>query len=124
MKKYKKEQRIYGHILQKDKQIKESLTKIFGIGRKSSHRIIQILGYSDSVKITDLSDYDIQILIEELDNYNSCLEKNKRKRLSKTLKHYESNKSIKGFRLKNRLPVRGQRTHTNAKTVKRLKKNF
>lgn len=121
MDKRKKEKRVYGHILSKNKYMNESLVTIFGIGLKTSNKISKLFGYSKFLKVKDLSNNNIQSLIDNLEKYDTFIEREKKKRKIKTLKYYESNKSIKGFRLKYGLPVRGQRTKSNAKTVKRGK---
>lgn len=122
MDKNKKHKRIYGYVLSNKKHLDQALTKVFGIGSTSSKKLSKLFGFSNSIKINDLSEYDINILVKNLQKYNSCLEKEKRKRNIKTFKHYASNKTIKGFRLKNGLPVHGQRTRSNAQTARLSKK--
>lgn len=124
MKKNKKQIRIYNHILPKSQKLNKVLDKIFGMGFRSSNLFIKSLGYANNTKVVDLLESDIILIRKKLNKYSFCLEKKKKDRLKKILKHYETNKSIKGFRLKNGLPVRGQRTKSNAKTAKKLKKNF
>ncbi len=122
MNKNKRQKRVYGYVLPKEKNLDQALTKVFGIGSTTSKKLSRLFGFSESIKVNDLSESDINLLIENLEKYNGCLEKEKRKRNIKTFKHYASNKTIKGFRLKNGLPVNGQRTRSNAKTAKRSKK--
>ena len=99
-----------------------SLQKIFGLGYKTSYKICKKLGFSNNLKINDLSKEQIFLLIREIDQSSILINNDLKKKNYTLLKTLIEIKSYKGLRRLSNLPVRGQRTHTNAKTVKRLKK--
>ena len=106
--------------LQKTKSVKYSLNQIFGINISLSKDLCKKLGFSTNLKISDLSEDQLKSitkLIEisniktnsDLKNYNRLL-----------LNNLVNIKSYRGLRRLAKLPVRGQRTHTNAKTCKKI----
>lgn len=105
--------------LPENKPVFLSLTYIYGLGWAHSFIICKKLGFSTNLKLKDLSRKQRNKLIKSIENLNkelvSELKKSKRLALEKSV----SIKLYKGFRRMKGLPVRGQRTHTNAKTAKK-----
>ena len=111
--------RIVGIDLPKNKKIEFALTYIQGIGPFLSKKILNKLEISLDIKVKDLTEHQIVKLRNELQNYT--LEGDLRRRVSQNIRRLMDINSYKGTRHKRNLPVRGQRTHTNART-KRGKK--
>jgi small subunit ribosomal protein S13 len=110
---------IFGVTLPKRKKIEYALSKLYGIGRNSAIRICKDLGFAPELKIEDLTEeQEFNILIKIKEEYR--LENNLREEIKGNIQRYISNGSIRGFRHKNKLPVRGQRTKSNAKTPRRV----
>lgn len=111
---------IFGVVLSKNKKLIYALPELYGIGLGSSKKICQELGYSLELKVNDLTEeqeYEIAKKIKE----EYTLEGNLKEEIKSNIQRYITNGSVRGFRHKHSLPVRGQRTHTNAKTVRRSK---
>ena len=109
--------RIAGVDLPPNKRLEIGLTYIFGIGRSLATRIVADAGISPDRKVVDLNDEEttkIRKLIEE--DYQ--IEGDLRKEVSFNIKRLMEIGSYRGFRHRRGLPVRGQRTHTNARTRK------
>jgi small subunit ribosomal protein S13 len=109
--------RIAGVDLPPAKRVEIGLTYIFGIGRSLASKIVADAGISPGRKVADLNDEEttkIRKLIEE--DYN--VEGDLRKEVSLNIKRLMEIGSYRGFRHRRGLPVRGQRTHTNARTRK------
>ncbi len=109
--------RIAGVDLPPNKRLEIGLTYIFGIGRSLAIRIVADAGISPDRKVVDLNDEEttkIRKLIEE--DYQ--VEGDLRKEVSFNIKRLMEIGSYRGFRHRRGLPVRGQRTHTNARTRK------
>lgn len=107
--------RIAGVDLPPNKRVEIGLTYIFGIGRSLASKIVADAGISPGHKVTDLNDEEttkIRKLIEE--DYR--IEGDLRKEVSFNIKRLMEIGSYRGFRHRRGLPVRGQRTHTNART--------
>jgi len=99
-----------------------SLLAIYGLGRVRSRLLCRKLGYSENLTISDLTDAQINELISLIQKSGLVLTNELKKIQILLLKQKVSIKSYRGLRRIRGLPVRGQRTHTNAKTAKRLKK--
>ena len=109
--------RIAGVDLPPNKRLEIGLTYIFGIGRSLATKIVADAGISPDRKVVDLNDEEttkIRKLIEE--DYQ--VEGDLRKEVSFNIKRLMEIGSYRGFRHRRGLPVRGQRTHTNARTRK------
>ena len=109
--------RIAGVDLPPNKRIEIALTYIFGIGRAQSNKILAAAGVDLSTKVRDLNDDDtnkIRKIIEEQHRVEGDL----RKETSFNIKRLMEVGSYRGLRHRRGLPVRGQRTHTNARTRK------
>lgn len=111
--------RISGVVLPSKKHIFIALTSIYGIGIIRAKDICMRVGISESVKVCDLSDdevLNIQNFINDLE-----VEGDLRKRIAINIKRLKDIKCYRGMRHRLSLPVRGQRTRTNAKTRKKKK---
>lgn len=111
--------RIAGVNLPKDKRIEVGLTSIYGIGRSLSAKILKDLNIDLNVKVKDLSEAEVGKIREAI--VKLILEGDLRRKVSMDIKRLQDIGSYRGFRHRKRLPVRGQRTKTNART-KRGKK--
>ena len=110
---------IFGKVIPTDKKIKYSLTNLFGINLNKSTKICKNIGINPSVSINSLKKNQIRTLIEYLDK-NFLIEQDLKKKLRSEKKSLINIKHYRGLRRLRGLPVRGQRTHTNKKTAKKL----
>jgi small subunit ribosomal protein S13 len=109
--------RISGIDVPNDKHISIALTYIFGIGRSRAETILKKLNIGNSIKAKDLSEDEIVKIREYIEN-NFTIEGDLRREISQNIKRLIEVNSYRGIRHKRGLPVRGQRTHTNARTRK------
>ena len=105
--------------LPRDKSIFFALTHIFGMGESNSFLLCKKLGFSKNLKVKNLSKEQINKLVSITGLSNLILIDELKKFKMFKIKKLLSIKSYKGFRLKQGLPVRGQRTHTNARTSRK-----
>ena len=109
--------RIEGVQLPDKKRIEYGLTYIYGIGVKSAQDILNKLKINFDIRVKDLTDSQIASIQKEItDNYSA--EGKKRKEIMMSIKRLQEIGSYRGVRHKRGLPVRGQRTKTNARTRK------
>lgn len=109
--------RIAGVDLPRDKRVEIGLTYIFGIGLKTSQKILAATGVNPDIRVKDLSEEDTQKLRREIeDNYK--VEGDLRREVSMNIKRLIDIGCYRGQRHRLGLPVRGQRTKTNARTRK------
>ena len=109
--------RISGVDLPRDKKVEIGLTYIYGIGRHSAQEILRKTGIDASLRIRDLTDADVNKIrgvIERDHKVEGAL----RTEVSMNIKRLMDIGSYRGTRHRRNLPVRGQRTHTNARTKK------
>jgi len=111
---------IFGKTIPTDKKIIYSLTKLFGINFYNSKKICKNVGINPSVRINSLKKNQIRKIIQYIDQ-NLIIEQDLKRNYILNKKNLINIKSIRGLRNLNGLPVRGQRTHTNRKTSKKLK---
>lgn len=109
--------RISGIDLPKDKKVEIGLTYIFGIGRASAVEILDKSGIDANLRIRDLSDADVQKLRAVIEK-DYRVEGALRTEVAMNIKRLMDIGSYRGIRHRRGLPVRGQRTHTNARTKK------
>ena len=115
--------RIAGVDLPRDKRIEIGLTYIFGIGRKTASDIIAATGINPDTCVRDLSEDDVSKLREYIDN--SCrVEGDLRRDIAFDIKRLIEIGCYRGVRHRKGLPVRGQRSKTNARTRKGPKKTM
>lgn len=105
--------------LNTEKPIYVSLQKIFGVGQFTSKKICKSLGFLINLKTKDLNKLQILQLTKKIESLNIIVSSDLKKQISKNNLKYISIKSYKGLRKLQGLPIRGQRTHTNAQTAKR-----
>ncbi|MBA3671556.1 MAG: 30S ribosomal protein S13 [Gemmatimonadaceae bacterium] len=109
--------RISGIDLPRDKKVEIGLTYIFGIGRSSAVEILEKAGIDASLRIRDLSDSDVNKLRQVIEK-EYRVEGALRTEVAMNIKRLMDIGSYRGVRHRRGLPVRGQRTHTNARTKK------
>ena len=109
--------RISGVDLPRDKKVEIGLTYIYGIGRVLSRRILAATGVNPEQRIRDLSDADVNKLRQEIEKMYR-VEGALRTEIAMNVKRLMDIGSYRGIRHRRNLPVRGQRTHTNARTKK------
>jgi small subunit ribosomal protein S13 len=112
---------IFESELPENKLVFISLTKIYGIGEKISSSLCKKLGFSKNIKIKDLSKEQISRLLKTAEILNLILGSDLKKNKLLISKNLISIKTYRGLRKYMGLPVRGQRTHTNGRTAKRIK---
>ena len=108
--------RIAGINIPDHKHAVISLTAIYGIGRTRSQKILDTVGISPETKIKDLSEGDLDKLRSEVTKYN--VEGDLRRETSMNIKRLMDLGTNRGIRHRRGLPLRGQRTRTNARTRK------
>lgn len=106
--------RLVGVDLPPNKRIEIGLTYIFGIGLKTSHDILKRANIDVSVKVKDLTEDDIVKLRNEIRAF--MVEGDLRRKVTQDIRRLGEIGCYKGYRHRRKLPVRGQRTHTNART--------
>ena len=109
--------RLFGVDLPKNKRMEIALTYIYGIGRSLSREILTKAGIDFNLKTDSLTDQDIRKLRDIIEN-NYVVEGELRKEVSMNIKRLMDLNVYRGIRHKKHLPVRGQRTSTNARTRK------
>jgi small subunit ribosomal protein S13 len=109
--------RIAGVDLPRAKRIEIALTYIYGIGRSTSQKILSEAGIDWNKKSDDLSPEEVNRIRKIIDE-TSKVEGDLRRDISMNIKRLMEAGAYRGFRHRKGLPVRGQRTHTNARTRK------
>jgi small subunit ribosomal protein S13 len=109
--------RIAGVDLPRTKRVEIGLTYIFGIGRKRSNDILASAGVSGDVRVKDLTDDDVRKISRVIEEVGG-IEGDLRKDISVHIKRLMEIGCYRGLRHRRNLPVRGQRTRTNARTRK------
>ena len=106
--------------LPENKSVFFALTYIYGIGKKTSFLICKKLGFSVNLKIKNMTQEQSIDIIKLIDSSQLILSNELKKYKSLSLKKLVSIKSYRGLRKIRGFPVRGQRTHTNAKSAKKM----
>jgi small subunit ribosomal protein S13 len=109
--------RIAGIDLPKNKRIEIALTYIYGIGRATSQKILEEAGITFDTKSDDLTEVQINAIRQVIDTHYK-VEGDLRTEVSMNIKRLMDLGCYRGLRHRRGLPVRGQRTHTNARTRK------
>ena len=115
--------RIAGVDLPRDKRIEIGLTYIFGIGRKTSNDILAATNVNPDTRVRDLTEEEVSKLREYID-HNVTVEGDLRRDIAFDIKRLVEIVSYRGIRHRKGLPVRGQRSKTNARTRKGPKKTI
>jgi len=108
--------RIANVNLPKDKRIEVGITAIYGIGRKLSRKILMGLKINLDTRVKDLTDEEVGKIREAV--VKVITEGDLRRKIAMDIKRLQDIGTYRGFRHRRRLPVRGQRTKTNARTKK------
>lgn len=107
--------------LPENKSVIIALTSIYGIGKSTSLYICKKLGFSENLKIKNITEEQTLEILKLIEFLGLTTTNELRQLKSQTLKNLIEMKSYKGLRRSRGLPVRGQRTHTNAKSAKKNK---
>ena len=114
--------RIAGIDLPREKRIEIGLTYIYGIGRTSAKKILEMAQIDPDIRVKDLTDAEEQKLRDVIDNY--IVEGDLRRQTALDIKRLSEIGCYRGLRHRKGLPVRGQRSKTNARTRKGPKKTI
>lgn len=109
--------RIAGVNIPESKRIEIALQSIYGIGPAKAAQIVKALKFKEGLRAKDLTDAEV-ISISNYIEDNFKVEGDVRREISMNIKRLQDLKTYRGIRHRNRLPVRGQRTQTNARTRK------
>jgi len=109
--------RIAGTDLPREKRVEIGLTYIFGVGRTTSQNLLAQLEIDQDTKVRDLTDSEV-VKIRQFIDGNLTVEGDLRRDIAQNIKRKMEIGSYQGLRHRRGLPVRGQRTHTNARTRK------
>ncbi len=112
--------RIEGVDLPRDKRVVIALTYIYGVGRPTSNKILAQTGVNPDTRVKDLSEAELQALREAIGSMT--VEGDLRREVQLNIKRLSEIGCYRGLRHRRNLPVRGQRTRTNARTRKGIKK--
>ena len=115
--------RIAGVDLPRDKRVEIGLTYVYGIGRKKASEILAATGVNPDTRVRDLTEEDEKKLRDYID-HNLIVEGDLRRNVSLSIKRLIDIQCYRGIRHRKGLPVRGQRTKTNARTRKGPKKTI
>ena len=108
--------RISGVDLPRDKRVEIGLTYIYGIGRTTSNKILAEAKVSPDIRVKDLTDDQVQAIRNAMEDYK--VEGDLRREVALNIKRLTEIGCFRGIRHRRGLPVRGQRTKTNARTRK------
>jgi len=112
---------LFESKLPENQSIYFALRYVYGIGKSRSLLICKKLGFSYNLKVKNLSDEQVSQVIKLVESLNFSVANDLKKLKLLSKQKLVSIKSYRGIRRKKGLPVRGQRTHTNAKTAKRIR---
>ena len=112
--------RIAGVDIPREKRVEISLTYIYGIGRTLSNKILKKVNINPDTRVKDLTDEQVNDIRKEITNYT--VEGDLRREIELDIKRLREIGCYRGLRHRRGLPVRGQRTKTNARTRKGPKK--
>ena len=115
--------RISGVDLPREKRVEIGLTYIYGIGRASSNRILTAAGVNPDTRVKDLTDDEVKKLANIIAE-TQTVEGDLRREIAMNIKRLQEIGCYRGIRHRKSLPVRGQKTKTNARTCKGPRKNI
>ncbi len=109
--------RIAGINIPTNKRVEVALTYIHGIGLSSSKKICELANIKDETRVNNLTEVELSKIRDIIDK-DYLVEGDLRRKISLDVKRYLDLGCLRGLRHRKNLPVRGQRTHTNARTRK------
>ncbi|HYE60174.1 MAG TPA: 30S ribosomal protein S13 [Candidatus Kapabacteria bacterium] len=115
--------RVAGTTIPKDKHVVVALTYIYGVGKTSAKRILENAGVKETTRVKDLNQAE-EDRIREIVEKQFKTEGDLRREVSANIKRLKDIKCYRGVRHMKKLPVRGQRTKTNSRTVRGNKRNI
>ena len=116
--------RIAGVDLPREKRIEIGLTYIYGIGRTTSDKILAEAGVNPDTRVKDLTDDEVKKIAEAIEKENVTVEGDLRREVSMNIKRLTEISCYRGICHRKGLPVRGQKTKTNARTRKGPRKTI
>ena len=114
--------RIAGVDLPREKRIEIGLTYIYGIGRSSADRILEKAGVNPDTRVRDITDEEVGKIRDAIEELQIPVEGDLRREIALNIKRLQEIGCYRGIRHRKGLPVRGQKTKTNARTRKGPKK--
>lgn len=114
--------RIEGVDLPRDKRVEIGLTYIYGIGRSTSNEVLETAGVNPDTRVKDLTEEEAVAIREAIARRGIMIEGDLRRERQMNIKRLQEIGTYRGLRHRRNLPVRGQRTKTNARTRKGPKK--
>ena len=109
--------RIAGVVLPREKRVEIGLTYIYGIGRVSANKILEAANVNPDTRVRELTDDEVKRLAEVIDR-DYMVEGDLRREIALNIKRLQEIGCYRGIRHRKGLPVRGQKTKTNARTRK------
>ena len=110
--------RIAGVDLPREKRIEIGLTYIYGIGRVTSNKLLAAAGVNPDTRVKDLTDDEVKKISDAIDKMDIMVEGDLRRDVALNIKRLQEIGCYRGIRHRKGLPVRGQKTKTNARTRK------
>ena len=114
--------RIAGVDLPREKRVEIGLTYIYGVGRATSNRVLAEANVNPDTRVRDLTDEEVKRITTALENDHVLVEGDLRREIALNIKRLQEIGCYRGIRHRKGLPVRGQKTKTNARTRKGPKK--
>ena len=116
--------RISGVDLPREKRVEIALTYIYGIGRTTASKICADTNINPDTRVKDLTDEEVDVIRKYIDEQGLMIEGDLRRERNQNVKRLMDIGCYRGLRHRKGLPVRGQRTHTNARTRKGPKRQI
>ena len=110
--------RIAGVDLPREKRIEIGLTYVYGIGRPTATKILVEAGVDPDTRVRDITDEEVKKITEAIENLGVMVEGDLRREIALNIKRLQEIGCYRGIRHRKGLPVRGQKTKTNARTRK------
>ena len=110
--------RIAGVDLPREKRIEIGLTYIYGIGRTSAGKILEAAGVNPDTRVKDITDEEVKKISDVIEREGYMVEGDLRREIALNIKRLQEIGCYRGIRHRKGLPVRGQKTKTNARTRK------
>lgn len=110
--------RIAGVDLPREKRVEIGLTYIYGIGRSSSNKILAEAGVNPDTRVRELTDDEVKKISEAIEKLDVMVEGDLKREIALNIKRLQEIGCYRGVRHRKGLPVRGQKTKTNARTRK------